>query len=209
MAAAPVRILVWSDYVCPFCYLELPVLDQLKSEMNQQVEIDWRAFELRPDPVPTLDPDGEYLHRIWNQSVYPVAEQRGMLLRLPPVQPRSRKAFEAAEFARQEGRFDPMNRVLFRAFFEDGRDLADTAVLVDVGNKVGLDENGLREALESGRHTDKVLEDQRLAQEVGISGVPALVIRGGERAYLLSGAQPYDAVNEVFERAARERLLAS
>jgi predicted DsbA family dithiol-disulfide isomerase len=208
MAGAPIQILVWSDYVCPFCYLELPVLDQLKSEFGAQVEIDWRAFELRPDPTPTLDPDGEYLHRIWNQSVYPMAEQRGMILCLPPVQPRSRKAFEAAEFARRVGRFDSMNWELFIAFFEDGRDLSDTDVLLDLGLRVGLDRDDMQEALESGRHTYKVLEDQRLAQEVGISGVPALVISGGDRAYLLSGAQPYETVKGVVERVAVERSSA-
>ena len=56
------------------------------------MEIDWRAYKLRSDPVPTLDPDGDYLHRVWNASVYPMARAFGMTLRLPPVQPRSRKA---------------------------------------------------------------------------------------------------------------------
>src|SRR5215218_7817962 len=96
-----VRILVWSDYVCPFCYLERPVLERVQGELGHGVEIDWRSFELRPEPEPTLDPDAEYLHRVWNQSVYPMAQERGMVMKLPPVQPRSRKAHEAAEFARQ------------------------------------------------------------------------------------------------------------
>src|ERR671921_1915983 len=128
----PIRISVWSDYVCPFCYLELPVLDRIAAEFDGRIEIDWLAFELRPEPAPTLDPNGEYLHEVWTKSVYPMAAERGMTLRLPPVQPRSRKAFEAAEFARSRGRFDPMHRALFRAFFEEGRDLADVDVLLDI-----------------------------------------------------------------------------
>src|SRR4028119_1671701 len=120
-STSPARISVWSDYVCPFCYLELPVLDRLQAEHAEEVEIDCRACELRPEPAPTLDPKGDYLHRVWNQSVYPMAEQRGMVLRLPPVQPRSRKAFEAAEFAREVGRFDPMNRASLQAFLAAGR----------------------------------------------------------------------------------------
>jgi predicted DsbA family dithiol-disulfide isomerase len=196
-----VRIVVWSDYVCPFCYLEYPVLDRVKSELGEQVEIDWRAFELRPEPTPTLDPNGEYLHRVWNQSVYPMAQERGITLRLPPVQPYSRKAHEAAEFARQEGKLEEMNRALFKAFFEDGRDLASLDVLLDVGQSVGLDTKALRDALESGRYTQKVTEDERIAQEIGISGVPALVISAGQQAYLLSGAQPYETVKEVIARA--------
>ena len=79
----PVRILVWSDYVCPFCYLERPVLERVQGELGYGVEIDWRSFELRPEPEPTLDPDAEYLHRVWNQSVYPMAQERGMVMKRP------------------------------------------------------------------------------------------------------------------------------
>ena len=95
-----VEITVWSDYVCPFCYLQEPVLDRIRDEYGEAVAVDWRAFELRPEPVPTLDPDGDYLHTVWNQSVYPMARQRGMTLKLPPVQPRSRRAFQLVEFER-------------------------------------------------------------------------------------------------------------
>lgn len=201
----PVRILVWSDYVCPFCYLERPVLRRIQDELGDRVEIDWRSFELRPEPEPTLDPDAEYLHRVWNQSVYPMAEARGLAaMKLPPVQPRSRKAHEAAEFAREAGLLDAMNQALFQAFFEDGRDLADMEVLLDIGRSVGLDENGLREALASNRYEERVLEDQHLARQIGISGVPALIVTAGAQAYLVSGAQPYETVKDVIARAARE-----
>ncbi|RDI62517.1 DsbA family oxidoreductase [Microvirga subterranea] len=199
-----IQISVWSDYVCPFCYLEVPVLDQIRRELGDEVAIDWRAFELRPDPVPTLDPNAEYLHRVWNQSVYPMAKERGLSLSLPPVQPRSRKAHEAAEFAREAGLLDEMNRALFRAFFEEGRDLADLDVLLDVGELAGLERGDLREALEKNRYTQKVLEDEHLAQQIGITGVPALVIGGGRHAYLLSGAQPVETVREVIAKATRE-----
>ncbi len=90
-----------------------------------------------------------------------------MTLRLPPVQPRSRKALEAAEFARDQGCFDEMHNALFRAFFEDGRDLNDTGVLLDVGASVGLDRGAVAHCSGRGRHTDTVLADERLASELG------------------------------------------
>ena len=205
----PVRILIWSNYVCPFCYLERPVLDRIQAELGENVEIDWRSFELRPEPEPTLDPHAEYLHRVWGQSVYPMAEERGLTLTLPPVQPRSRKAHEAAEFAREAGLLDAMNRALFKAFFEDGRDLADPEVLMDIGRSVGLDENGLREALASGRYEVRVLDDEHLARQIGISGVPALIVTAGAQAYLVSGAQPYETVKDVIERALSDARAAT
>jgi predicted DsbA family dithiol-disulfide isomerase len=197
-----VRILVWSDYVCPFCYLERPVLERVMADLGETVEIDWRSFELRPEPEPTLDPNAEYLHRVWNQSVYPMAQERGLdMMKLPPVQPRSRKAHEAAEHAREAGLLDALNGALFKAFFEDGRNLADVEVLIDVGRSVGLDEDGLRTALDSGRHAERVLEDEQLARQIGISGVPALIVTAGAQAYLVSGAQPYETVISVIAQA--------
>jgi predicted DsbA family dithiol-disulfide isomerase len=200
---ASVRLSVWSDYVCPFCYLELPVLDRLEAEPGDRAAVDWRGFELRPEPVPTLDPDAPYLHGVWGQSVYRMARARGMTLSLPPVQPRSRKALEAVEHARAEGRFDAVHRLLFRAFFEHGQDLASVEVLADVAAAAGLDPDGLREALAEERHLPKVLAGETEARHHGLRGVPALVVAAPDgRELLLQGAQPYEAVRAAVERAA-------
>ena len=146
LKTAQIRIDVWSDYVCPFCYLEQPVLRRIARQYQGKVVLEWRAFELRPEPVPTLDPDCEYLHAIWNRAVYPMAHTRGMKLRLPPIQPRSRRAFEAAEFARAHGRFGEMHEALFRAFFQEGLDLGSLSVLLQVGAGIGLDTETFRPA---------------------------------------------------------------
>jgi predicted DsbA family dithiol-disulfide isomerase len=196
LASSAVQLDIWSDYVCPFCYLEMPELARLAETYGDQLSITWRAFELRPDPVPTLDPDGAYLHRVWNRSVYPMAAARGMVLRLPPVQPRSRAAFEAVAFAREQSRFDAMHEALFRAFFVDGRDLADRQVLVDIGVSAGLDARALEEALVSGRFLGLVMQDEHLAAELGLHGVPAMVAHrtGSPERLHLSGAQSYAAL---------------
>lgn len=191
-------ISVWSDYVCPFCYLQEPVLDRLKEEQGERIAIEWRAFELRPEPVPTLDPDGSYLHDIWGRAVYPMARERGMTLRLPPVQPRSRKALEAAEFARDQGRFDTMHRALFAGFFQQGRDIGSLEVLLDIGQNAGLDRASLQRALEQEAYTRRVIEDEELARRLGIQGVPLMLVRRPdqplEQGQRLSGAQPYEAL---------------
>lgn len=203
MAEPKIRIDVWSDYVCPFCYLECPVLDRVKDELGGAVDIVWRAFELRPEPVPTLDPAGEYLRTAWARSVYPMAQERGMTLRLPPVQPRSRLAHEAAAHARGEGRFDPMHRAIFHAFFEEGRDIGQADVLVDLAESAGLESEPLRAALQEGRYTRQVLQDEDLARQLGVSGVPMTVLRRGEapwrEAVGVSGAVPYRHIRAALE----------
>jgi predicted DsbA family dithiol-disulfide isomerase len=197
---------VWSDYVCPFCYLEEPVLTRIQEEFAGQLVVRWRAFELRPDPVPTLPPNGDYLVSIWERAVYPMARERGMELKLPPVQPRSRLAAEAAEFARGEGKFEAMHAAIFRAFFEDGRDIGAMETLLELGENCGLDRTGLEKALTNGEFLARVLEDEDLAAELGLSGVPAMLLRRAEEplsaARSLSGAQP-----DFMVRAAIQHLL--
>ena len=201
---------VWSDYVCPFCYLQAPILERLGREQAGGLEIRWRAFELRPDPVPTLDPAGDYLKTTWARSVYPMAAQRGMLLRLPPVQPRSRRAFEAVEHARSNGRFGEMHRALFRAFFEHGQDIGDTDVLAEIGRGIGLDAAELRDDLERGIHIQQVLDDEQTAQSLGIGGVPMMVVRPSgatlREGMGISGAQPYEAVARAVAQVAGSSL---
>ena len=206
------RITVFSDYVCPFCYLEEPDLARVRGEYGDEVEVDWRAYELRPHPIPTLDPDGEYLHRVWNASVYPMAKSLGMTLRLPPVQPRSRKAHEAAGYAREEGRFKEMHTALFKAFFEDGKDIGGEEVLLEIGATAGLDREGLRAALREDRYTRKVIADEELSRRLGVASVPTMFVGLAgeplEEGEAISGAQHYggrleSAVERALSRAPR------
>ena len=205
MGSHTVQIDVWSDYVCPFCYLVEPTLAQIQQDGKGKVRISWHAFELRPDPVPTLDPNGNYLRDVWERAVYPMAKARGMVLRLPPAQPRSRLAHEAAAFAREEGRFESMNHALFRAFFEHGEDIGQLPVLEDLAASAGLERRGLSAALQSGKYREQVLKDQETAHQLGLSGVPASLIRAAgepiERAILVEGTQPVDVFREVVARA--------
>lgn len=188
---------IWSDFVCPFCYLEAPVLDALRAEFGDELEIRWRAFELRPDPAPTLDPRGDYLRDAWANHVYPMAEERGMRLRLPPVQPRSRLAFEAELFAREHGLGDKMRLSLFQAFFEHGRDIGRISVLASIGRAIGLNAARLRFALQNGDFTAPVQADRREAERLGIRGVPAMRLRSSDgRQRLITGAQPLDNLRD-------------
>jgi predicted DsbA family dithiol-disulfide isomerase len=207
MGPHTVQLDVWSDYVCPFCYLVEPTLAQIQQDGKGKVRISWHAFELRPDPVPTLDPNGNYLRDVWERAVYPMAKARGMVLRLPPVQPRSRLAHEAAAFAREDGRFESMNHALFRAFFEHGEDIGQLPILEDLAASASLKRRKLSAALQSGQYREQVLNDEETAHRLGLSGVPASLIRAAgapiERAILVEGAQPVDVCREAVARANR------
>ncbi|WP_434457964.1 DsbA family protein [Stutzerimonas urumqiensis] len=203
---ATVSIDVWSDYVCPFCYLELPLIRQLQRDYGTRLAVSWRAFELRPEPLPTLEPEGDYLRDTWARAVYPMAELRRMALRLPAVQPRSRMAFELARFAADNGRFDAVHEALFRAFFEEGLDIGDEAVLLELAEREGLDTEALRHAIETGRYLEAIFADRQEAEHWGIRGVPALLVRGQrnpEQAQVIAGAVDFPRL-----QAAVEQVLA-
>ncbi|HEV2295464.1 MAG TPA: DsbA family oxidoreductase [Tepidisphaeraceae bacterium] len=188
------KVIVYSDYVCPFCFLELPALERLQRE--EGVELDYRAFELRPDPVPTLDPTGDYLTTTWSRSVYPMAERMGVPIKLPPVQPRSRMAFEGAEFARDAGKLDAYTRAVHEAFFQQGRDIGREDVLVDIARQLQLDGDNLRKSLRDHRYLPRVLEQEREAQELGINSVPSMVIGN----CLVPGAVPYETLKKLVDQ---------
>ena len=165
---------------------------------DPEVEIIWKAFELRPEPIPTLDSRGDYITHAWKHSVYPLAERLGMTMRLPPVQPRSKRAHEAAHWARTQGRFDDYHKAVFRAFFERGEDIGQLEVLIRLASDLGLDEVGLREALESREFEASVLNDEREAAEWRVSGVPAFV---ADRRMARSGVQSVEALQQLVGRA--------
>ena len=164
----------------------------VKSE--PEVEIIWRAFELRPEPVPTLDPKGDYLQRAWSTSVYPLAERLGVTMKLPPVQPRTRLAHEAAHWARSQGRFDDYHAEVFRAFFERGEDIGEIDVLVSLALELGLDSHSQRQALKTREFEKSVLADERDAARSGVSGVPAFI---ANRRAALSGVQPLERLKQL------------
>ena len=174
-----------------------PAVKELKKS-EQDVEIVWRAFELRPEPVPTLPPDGEYLHRVWNSSVYPMANSLGIVMKLPPVQPRSRLAHESAHWARTQGRFEDYNAEIFRAFFERGENIGETEVLISLASKLNLDIESLRRALVNHEYEQRVITDEEEAAMLGVSGVPAFV---ANRKSALSGVQPLESLKILIERA--------
>ncbi len=113
---------------------------------------------------------------------------------LPPVQPRTRLAHEAAHWARTTGYFEGFHEGIFRAFFERGENIGNIDVLVALALELGLDGPSLRIALERHEFEKSVLVDEQEADRLGIEGVPAFV---AERKAALSGVQPAENLRQL------------
>jgi predicted DsbA family dithiol-disulfide isomerase len=131
------------------------------------------------------------------QRLQAVAAEVGLTMESRDVIINSRRALAAAEFARQQGRFEAMHRALFKAHWELTGRLENVDDLVAIGASVGLDPGQLRAAIEDGRYEGVIDETRREAESVGINAIPAHVF--GSR-YLVVGAQPYEVFRQVLDR---------
>ncbi len=174
----PTIIEVFSDFVCPFCYLaEQPLADAVECT---DMQISWQPFELRPEPTPTLRPEDDYLQSTWREVVYPMAERMGVPIVLPRVspQPYSRLAFEGFAYAAERGLGQRYTEQIFRTFFVEQRDPGRPEVLSDVAAGLGLDTGDFRAALDGGRYGQVHQQALRRARELEITVVPTFIIEG-------------------------------
>ena len=127
----------------------------------------------------TLRPEGDYLQRAWQQSVYPIARRMGVPIKLPTVspQPHTHLAFEGYQYAREHGKGNEYNHRVLEAFFVEGQDIGDIGVLTRLAGEVGLDEKEFEEALRTRKYREAHQRALRHAyEEAGVTGVPMFVI---------------------------------
>lgn len=173
------KVDVYIDYVCPFCFLFDEALEELKRERDVEVRI--RPFELRPDPVPTLLPEDDYLPRVWGKSVYPMAQRLGIDISLPTVspQPRTEKAFMVLQLAQERGLAEKYSEAMFKAFFQDDLDIGHDDVIVAVAMSAGLDRAEVEDALASDeRRVQQQADQEHAVNTVGITMVPSVLVDG-------------------------------
>ena len=175
------KVQVFSDYVCPYCFLAEGPLDEAVAEFDGAVEVEWMPFELRAYPTPTLAPEGDYLQSGWRDSIYPLAAKMGVHIVLPGVspQPYTRMAFEGALFARDFGKAGAYNHRMFTAFFQDELDIGDPDVLTECAGELGLDRQDFRDALDARTYKEECGQQLDLGRKIwDVNSVPTFVIDG-------------------------------
>ena len=159
-------------------------------------------FELHPEIPPEGRPRDEVLPPAYRAraeaGVNGLAAQVGLQLRLHDRLINSRPALQAAEFAREQGQFDAMHRELFKAYWDEGRDVSNIAVLRDAAIRAGIDVPGMEAAVAANRFGDYLDARRSQAEDLMINGIPAHIIAN---RYLVMGAQPYELFERVMARA--------
>lgn len=170
-----------------------------KLKQSHDVTIHWRSYELRPPGAPPIPP--EYLAQIKasRPRLYATAKaQYGLTLNMGPFGVDSRPALIGAKFAEEKGVGQAYHDAVFTAYWLNAQDISDLDVLVAVATAVSLDPDEFLAALNNPHYQAQMEADVAQAHAYGLSGVPALVY---DNKYLVSGAQPYEVLAEVAEKA--------
>jgi len=207
-----VKIEIWSDVVCPWCYIGKRRLEHALGDFEHadEVEIAWRSFQLNPDtPVGTAVPTSEYLvQRFGPQAsqmtgrVAALGREEGLDLDFDTaLTVNTLDAHRLLHLAADLGVGDAAKERLLRAHFTEGADLSDPETLVRLAGEAGVDPDRAREVLAGTEYADAVRADIELAQAFGASGVPFFVI---DRKYGISGAQPAETFLQALRTAYAE-----
>lgn len=211
------RVDVWSDIACPWCYVGKRHLEAALQRFPERDEVDviWRSFELDPSAPREVDdglPYAERLaqrHRVSRDKAAALIEQMtklaaadGLELRFDLVKPGNTfDAHRILHLARERGKQAALEERLLHAYFTEGEAIGRLDTLTRLATDAGLEPDEVRSTLTSDAFAEDVREDELEATELGITGVPFFVVAG---RYAISGAQPADAIVRTLDRGWRE-----
>lgn len=194
---ARIQIPIFFDYASTLCYIAWRIVSPLEDELGftalwKGVPIAMRDHRAKP---------GRILADREREKVLIVAAETGVAVSPPSAWPDSNAAIEGSEFARDAGRFRPFHDAVFRAVFEEHRDIGDRAVLEDIAIAVGLDIDAFRAALEASTMRPRIEKNRAQADSFSALGYPAFIL--GD--FPLIGIRPIDSMRLILGRYIRMR----
>jgi predicted DsbA family dithiol-disulfide isomerase len=206
---------VYSDVVCPWCYIGKRKLEQALarlSEQNRAVTPHWRSFQLNPDMPSSGMARQDYVAAKFGGTerakeiyarVTAAGAEVGLAFQFDKIerQPNTIHAHRLIRFAGLNGKQDAVVEALFRAFFLEFRDIGDIASLSDIASGAGLDRQMVFDFLSSDEAISAVQLEDETARRLGISGVPFFIFGG---KYAVSGAQPAEVIFDAIQQASAE-----
>lgn len=211
------KIEIWSDFVCPFCYIGKRRLEIAldKFEYKNEVELVFKSFELDPNAKKEYK---ESIHEIIankygipleqakasNNQLILQAKDLGLDYNFDDLKPTNTfDAHRLVHFAKTYGKDKELTERLLKAYFVDSLNLSESKVLSELASEVGVDGDKALVVLESDEYASKVRLDEQIASDIGVTGVPFFVFNN---KYAVSGAQPSELFLEVLEKVKSEEL---
>lgn len=211
------KIEIWSDVVCPFCYIGKRRLEAALAQFENSgdVQIEWKSYLL--DPGMQAEPGtniNQYLaaRKGWtieeardaHAQVTAMARESGLTYNFDrTVVANSLDAHRLIQLAKANGKGGDAEEILFRAYFTEGKNIADLGTLVDCGTSLGLDRALVENTLTGPAYFEEVKADAEEAARLGLRGVPFFVFN---RKFAVSGAQPVDIFLQALDKASEEQV---
>jgi predicted DsbA family dithiol-disulfide isomerase len=203
------KITVFSDYICPFCYIGTETLRKIQPEVPP-FTLEWKGFQIHPEypaaGVPVAQRIAQYGQEryaaVW-RNILSLAEGIGLDMKPPPVLTNSLLALEATEYAKGQGKGEEFSRSVYRAYFQEGENIGDLAVILALAEQAGLDPQEVQEHLQARTYAARIQTFHQEARALGVSGVPTFIVGPAQ----IVGAQSPEVFVSMLKRVA-ERGLA-
>jgi predicted DsbA family dithiol-disulfide isomerase len=211
--STPISIEVWSDVVCPWCFIGRRRLQSALAKLPAgQFKVKHRAFQLQPE-ISGVVKTSEMLaqkYRIdtnkvseMQANVCSIADGEGLCYDLSDTESgNTRDAHRLLLWAESIGKEDQLLEAMYSGYFEKKKSLFTRDDLIAIAGEVGITADQVNDVLDSNNYLDQVTADQELARQYGASGVPFFVI---DNKYGISGAQPQEAFDQTLAAALKER----
>lgn len=201
------QIQIWADFECPYCYFQTIALSQLKEKYQEKIEIIWRAFELSPVEG-NVSLSQSYINSFEAAKSETIVVEQSLNLLTPKFLTYTWLAQESVYFANSQGLSLNLARALFDAFFLQGLDISNEEVVIELAVQSGINEQLLREALDSGVLTKHVIADEQEFKTYGFQGLPAMLI--GEKDFSPKSFMPitgYKTLDELIQLLPNKQLV--
>ncbi|MEX2571646.1 MAG: DsbA family protein [Gemmatimonadota bacterium] len=190
-------VTVFSDFACPYSYVTESALWRVA---DSSMSVQYRAFELFPD---RQEIEGEPITPGEWDDLRPLAEAEGLELIELDFRPRTRKAHEAARFARQHDLEPALRSEIYSAYWSEGLDIGRIDVLMELAARVEIEPEDLKIALDIDKFADDVERDLEVARRLHVPGSPTMFLGSGPRARVLAGAHDARRLGSLIQEASR------
>ncbi|MCC8361386.1 DsbA family oxidoreductase [Salinimicrobium sediminilitoris] len=210
------EVKIWSDVRCPFCYIGKRKFEAALEQFPEKdkVKITWKSFQLDPTLETRADMNSidyfveakgvskEQARQMFSRATQ-MAKEVGLDFNLEDsVLANSFRAHKLIQMAKSEGLGDEIEEALFKAHFEDAKNIDYPEVLVEIAASIGMDAAEVKQMLESDDFNYEVKQDEMEARNIGVTGVPFFVF---DDRYAVSGAQPTEAFLQTLEKAMNDK----
>ncbi|RLL42071.1 DsbA family oxidoreductase [Oceanobacillus piezotolerans] len=209
------KIEVWSDFVCPFCYIGKRRLEHAMEKFSHRdnIVLEYKSYQL--DPTAKHIPGKDFYQtfselkglplnqvKAMNGQVGEQAAAIGLTYNFDTMKyANTFDAHRAAKFAETKGKGKEITERFLYAYFTESKLMSDHDTLAELAEEVGLDKEEVKEVMESNRYAKEVREDINVAHQIGVRGVPFFVFN---EKYAVSGAQPEEVFHEVLNKVWEE-----